>query len=536
MTYDSSRLKSSPDAPSPGATVLRHWLVVLLAAGVGWRLFRYMRCFPFWGDEAYLNTSIMRLDYAELLGPLHYFQVAPLLYLWLQRTAYLLFGGGEFALRFSSLLAGLGALLLFWRLARRQLEPLATNVAVGFFACSYYLVRHTCESKPYAIDLLVATLLIWLAVRWWQTPSSTKWPLLATAVTVPAIWLSYPTVFVACGVSLVALVSSVRSKSKRGWVLWSIYSTLVVASFVTFLSLYALSASERAADSWLEEYWREAFPPRASVGAFLWWLVKIHCGRMFSYPHGGPHFASTLTTLLFLVGAVVLVIRRQGLLVLLFAGTAAATMFAAVLERYPYGGSVRVSIFFAPLICLIAGVGTTVVIDRIVPLRGRDAARGLVGFVLVGLAVFGIARDALVPYKSEEDGHMRDVMREVSQVFCAGDVVAIVNPEEGNPGPPDGPKFHQVLRYYLELYGPVEPTFRRGGPLPAEADWILAYHNQWIGPSRERVAQLASAAGLELTSEQLYPLSRRWPHTLTVYRCTTSVDLSRSTVSGSERD
>lgn len=524
-------------APLAEAAVVRRWLIVLLAVGVCWRLVRYACCFSFWGDEAYLNTSIMRLDWAGLLGPLHYFQVAPLLYLWLQRTIHLVFGGGEYALRASSLLAGLGALLLFWRVARRQLDPLAANVAVGLFACSYYLVRHSCESKPYAIDLFVATLLIWLALRWWQAPSSTKWPLLTTVVAVPAVWLSYPAIFVACGVGLLALVSCVRNRSKRAWIWWSIYGTLVAASFLAFLHLYVASASERAADSWLEDYWRAAFPPRSSVAAFLWWLVEIHCGRMFSYPHGGPHFASTLTTLLFITGSIALLVRRQAALVLLFTGTAAGALFAAALERYPYGGSVRVSIFFAPLICLVAAVGTTVAIDHLVPRRGREAARGFIGLALVGFAVAGMARDVLTPYKSEEDQHMRRVARDVSRLFGPGDVVAVVNPEEGDSGPPDGPKFHQVLRYYFELYGPVEPSFRRGGPLPAEADWILAYHNRWIGPDRERVAQLASVAGLELVSEEVHPLSNRWAHALTVYRCATARSaLSRPGVSGSGRD
>ncbi len=536
MTHNPHRLRSLGDAPARADDVVRNWLIVLLAVGVGWRLLRYLCRFPFWGDEAFLNTSIMRMDYAELLGPLHYFQVAPLLYLWMQRTVYLLFGGGEYALRSCSLLAGIGALLLFWRLARRQLDPLAANVALGFFACSYYLVRHTCESKPYAIDLFVATLLIWLALRWWDTRSSAKWPLLTVITTTAAIWLSYPAVFVAGGVGLLTLVSTIRRKNARSWAWWLLYVALSAASAVMFLLLYAWGASERAADSWLEDYWRDAFPPRSSFAAALWWFVKIHCGRMFAYPHGGPNFASTLTTLLCVTGAIALLIRRQAPLVLLFVGTAAATLFAAALERYPYGGSVRVSIFFAPLICLMAGVGTTVAIHHLVPRRGRDAARGIVGVVLVGLAVFGMARDVLRPYKSAEDRHMRRVMREVSQLVRPGDVVAIVNPEEGSHGPPDGPRFHQVLRYCLELHGSVEPRFRRGGALPAEADWILAYHNQWIGPSPERVAQLARVAGLEIASERVYPVSDRWPSTLTVYRCAPDASLPRAAVPGSERD
>jgi hypothetical protein len=520
MVHDSPTTNSAAVTPATGQAATRNWLIVLLTLGVGWRLLRYLLCFPFWGDEAYLNTSILHRDYAGLLEPLQYSQIAPLLYLWMQRTVFLVFGGGEYALRLSSLLAGSGALLLFWRFARRQLDPLTTTVAIGFFACSYYLVRHTCESKAYASDLFVATLLIWLAARWWEDPSSIKRGLLSTIATVLAVWFSYPAVFVACGVSLVMLVSALRRSDARTWILWLVYNALVAASFLVFWLVFLSIQSAYAADTWLEDYWRMSFPPRASIGAFLWWLVKIHTGRMFAYPQGGPNFASTLTTLLFLVGASALLIRRQGRLVLLFGGVALATMLAALMERYPYGGSVRVSIFFAPLICLIAAVGVTTFIDQLVPPGGRNFARGGVAVALVVLALVGITRDVLVPHKAPEDAYMRAVMRDVSQRFAPNDVVAVLNPEEGTPGPPDGPKFHQVLRYYLELYSPVAPTFRRGRALPAETDWLLRYTGRLGGPDDDRVGQLTRAAGLRLASRQSYPLSDRWPNELTVYRCT----------------
>ena len=41
-----------------------------------------------------------------------------------------------------SLTAGVGALLLFWRLARSHLDPIATNLAVGIFADGYVWPDH----------------------------------------------------------------------------------------------------------------------------------------------------------------------------------------------------------------------------------------------------------------------------------------------------------------------------------------------------------------------------------------------------------
>src|SRR4029453_14983473 len=57
----------------------RRWTLVLLAAGVAWRLVRYGLGFPLWGDEAALLLNVVeRHGYAELLRPLAHEQVAPL--------------------------------------------------------------------------------------------------------------------------------------------------------------------------------------------------------------------------------------------------------------------------------------------------------------------------------------------------------------------------------------------------------------------------------------------------------------------------
>ncbi len=507
------------DVDHPEEVAIRRWLCALLLLGVGWRVLRYGLCFPFWGDEAYLNISILRRDYAGLMEPLHYFQVAPVLYLWIQRTAFNLFGGGEYALRAWSLIAGVASLLLVWRIARAQMEALAANIAVGVSACSYYLVRHTCESKPYAGDLLVATLLIYLAMRWRQARPGVKWPLVCGVVAAASLWLSYPAVFVCVGVSVAALPAAIRAGKPRAWLGWGVYNALVMVSFLAFFWVIEADTVSRSAGSWLEAYWRDAFPPHNGIGSLLAWLAKIHCGRMFAYPHGGTGYGSILTTACFAVGAVVLVVRRRAWLVLLFAGMAAPALVAAWLHRYPYGGSVRVSIYFAPVICMVAAVGVTAVTGWISLRPARDCARGLVGVVLVGIALLGMTKDVIMRCKSPEDLYKRSAMRAVTAQFAPGDIVAIVNPEEGAPAPPVGPKFDQVLRYYLELEHDVPPVFVLD-QLPSATAWILRFEGPAGGPPDELVTSLANAAGLRAESTQQHALSTRWTSELTLYHST----------------
>ena len=87
-------------------------------------------------------------------------------------------------------------------------------LAVGVFAVTYSGLRYAAEVKPYAGDLMVSTLLLWLTVRWWRQPDDTRWLWALVAVVPLALGLSYPAVFVAGGASLA--VAAVLCAPGRG--------------------------------------------------------------------------------------------------------------------------------------------------------------------------------------------------------------------------------------------------------------------------------------------------------------------------------
>ena len=105
-----------------------------LVLGVVVRLIRYLLCFPFRCDESYLACNYLDRGYSDLLKPLCFIQVAPLLYLWVQKTLVLVLGFSEYSLRLYSLLCGIGSLFLFRHLAGRLLQGVAFLLAVGVFA------------------------------------------------------------------------------------------------------------------------------------------------------------------------------------------------------------------------------------------------------------------------------------------------------------------------------------------------------------------------------------------------------------------
>ena len=126
------------------------WLFVAL--GVLIRLVRYLVDYPIWHDEAFLAASLWDRDYAGLLRPLDYGQVAPWLFLAMERTAVNWLGYSEMALRLFPTVCGI------WRassssaiVSGRLVRGPARVLAVAVMATSFYPIRHGAEIKPYAL-------------------------------------------------------------------------------------------------------------------------------------------------------------------------------------------------------------------------------------------------------------------------------------------------------------------------------------------------------------------------------------------------
>lgn len=148
------------------------WIRLFVVYGLGLRIFHYGRNPSMWHDEGALVMNALDKDYGALLGPLRFDEAAPPLFLWRERSIYLVLGDSTFALRLMPLLASCMTLLLLTWLSRRILYAEAVPYAVLLVACSDRLLWHTCEAKPYSLDVFVAALLLTLYCGLTDRPAS----------------------------------------------------------------------------------------------------------------------------------------------------------------------------------------------------------------------------------------------------------------------------------------------------------------------------------------------------------------------------
>jgi hypothetical protein len=463
-----------------GCPSLAQATLIVVVAGLFWRTVRYALAFPLWGDEAFVAVNFLTRDLVGLTRPLEYFQIAPPGFLLVEWLAVHAFGTGERALRLVPYLAGVASLVLFWRFCREVGSRRTGLLAVAMLAASFFPVRHSTEVKPYAIDLLVALMLIaagWAVGR--DLRSYRAW-LALFGVTIVGVWCSYAAVFPAAGVALFLGARIVHERSIRLVALWLSYGLMMTLSwwimFVTFADHQARAAHFLP----LLETWRDAFPPLAEPWRLPWWLLDMHTGYMLAYPYGGNDFGSTLTTLLVVAGCIRMARRRarRPLLFLLLAPLPVA-LVAAALHRYPYGTSTRVMLYMAPAFCLLIGEGIMALLQlRRWTSRGPLIMAGLMALIPLVCTAFNVVS----PYKAYDDVLHRSLASWVASRTAPGDQWVVFN----GASPPPQVKDLMVMpwlqrvggaHFYLLKYAPVplrwEPAPETVQPNTGGKIWLI---------------------------------------------------------------
>jgi hypothetical protein len=404
---------------------IRQLTLWVVAIGFVARLFRYALDGSIWNDEAAVALNLLRRDFEGLTHALDERQVAPVLFLWTERAVMLALGSSGLALRLVPLLFGLAGLALYWDFSRRAARPTAAAFAIGIVAVARWPVMMSSTLKPYTADMLCSTLLMALAVRWRQNPER-SWPLVALSLVVPfCLGMSYPTVFVAGAVSLYLLPAVRQQRDRRSVALFACYNLAALAGFVAVYALVLRQAGDpQTADlkEFMRVYWKHGFPPAAPLD-FFWWAVKIHTGRLMSFPWGDGNGGSTLTALLFLTGVWACFRSGNRSLLVLCLTPFALNFAAAVLRQYPYGACTRLSMHLAPAICLMIGTGLAHLVEAIPLLRKRLAGATT---VLVMFALFGAGEmiaDACKPHREPYGRWMQGLYRELEPQLLPGDTI-----------------------------------------------------------------------------------------------------------------
>jgi hypothetical protein len=391
------------------------WIVpatlAFVALGILTRLVRYLVDYPIWHDEAFLAANFWDRDYADLLRPLDYGQVAPWLFLIVERTAVIWLGYSEMVLRLIPAVCGMLSVLVFHHISGRLLHGRARLLAVAVFAVSFYPIRHGAEIKPYASDLLAALGLLALAIEWLRDRGASRWWWLMTGAVPFLVALSYPVVFVAGGVSLALARPVFQTNRRLVRLAFVAFNLTLVASFIAVYFSFAVFQEAVIGAHYRQGCWAESFPPFERPWTLPIWLLDMHTGTMMAYPVGEKHGGSAVTFLLVVAGAWALYRQDRKAILAMLLTPFALGLLAASLGKYPYGGTARTMQYVTPSICLLMGLGMADLMALIPRDKTRRAvmASSLVALGLLGCGI--VVRDVAEPYRVKQDAATRDFAR-----------------------------------------------------------------------------------------------------------------------------
>jgi hypothetical protein len=375
---------------------------------------------------------------------------------------------------------------MFWLICRDTLRGTARWVALSVFCVSYFSVVEGTRTKGYSIDLLVATVVLWLMLQWELSGHKARY-LAWLAVCAPVfIWVSYTAVFVigAAGVILAgslvkraweaAMGSSAyigamnrgggesggnpavqtlargstalrqRDGQSRGgswladgdWLGWQnglAVLALAASVGVSAWLLYQLNirpALQESHTNGLREVWKGGFPPLAQPWKIPWWLLSVQTGRGFAWPIGDDHFGSTATFILWLTGLVVYWRRGNRRVWVLFVVTQVMALAAAFAGKYPYLQNPRVCFFLGPGICLFVGAGAQYLIFRF----GGNNRRALYCGTALALAIYGLGGlgcDIVLRIREVKGPGIRSTLAEASRLVGPNGQFVVLNDQRG---------------------------------------------------------------------------------------------------------
>jgi len=174
--------------------------VLIIAAGIAYRIIIYFQNRSLFIDEANVGRNIAERSFSQFFETLSYEQYAGPLFLIILKVNTLLLGMTEYALRLWPLIAGIISLILFYQLLKREFSEKWLWFPLLWMGFTWRMFRFSTEVKQYTTDIMVALALLNLVYI--IPPEKLSWRnvLLWGIIGAILIWLSMPVVFILAGV------------------------------------------------------------------------------------------------------------------------------------------------------------------------------------------------------------------------------------------------------------------------------------------------------------------------------------------------
>jgi len=324
-------------------------LAIFVILGVYLRLF-IAPGVDLWYDEAYRAVGYMENGFIHWATVID--NIRPIGYTFLTFIIQKIHNT-DFMLRLPSIIAGIltifGALGLSLRLTKSKFIVLLTSFLVSF---NPTLINFSKEFKPYALELFLHLLIVFLLVLYLQKNSDSRLFILLTASFL-SIFFAYNILFLLPFVFMLVFLKVINDKNNKHFLLICFTAIMIILSFIIIkveLLNTIVDNKETSSEFWGNKY--DVFITDENTtlkDKFVWFLNKT--GNLIEsssknlifidLPENVKNIFNNLlrnvSIILFLIGIFSLIYRKKHLALVIFLLPIISLVIANILKFWPYG-------------------------------------------------------------------------------------------------------------------------------------------------------------------------------------------------------
>jgi hypothetical protein len=354
------RLLSHRKPCSKQCAIEKMTITLILTAGVFISLLQFFYNRSLWVDEAMLALNIIHKNSFELLKPLDYGQVAPILFLQIEQLFSVLLPNTEYGLRIFPLLCFWAAIYPFYKIIKNQLQNVyEVIIALSFFALNSNFILYASEVKQYVMDLFTISSIFYLLIKSYKEERN-KYYVLGIAGSL-SIFLSNiaPIVLFTAGLYLFYF-HIVRLKQKKIFPLIALFTVWLSVFFI----YYYFFIYEHPSRKFMVEYWmgsENAFMPYNSLEDFCKFISAKRAtvfGVLSQFAFVNSPFEIIIQMILLLVslaGLLCLILKKKIGIIILTCTPPALHLFLSAFQLYPF--ALRLILYILPGIMIICSIG-----------------------------------------------------------------------------------------------------------------------------------------------------------------------------------
>lgn len=323
---------------------------LILFAGAALAIIQFFYNRSLWLDESVLALNIIHKSHFELLKPLNYTQVAPILFLQIEKIFSELIPNSEFGLRLFPLISYLLSLSLFYKIIKKIHQNYYTIIfSLSLFVFNATLFYYSSEVKQYMSDVLVLTSVYYFILKDYKNPKYKYYYLGIIGAIIIFLSNVAPIILFTAGIYL--LYEYLRYE-KKYFLNLTVISVVWASSFLLYYFLFIHSHPSR---NIMLAIWSSAFMPANPLDIKFYYFLFEKANMIVHSLFQFGRYSGIILSVLILTGIISLIRKRRMDIIILTVTPLILHLILSGIKLYPF--DTRLILYTCPCIIIICSFG-----------------------------------------------------------------------------------------------------------------------------------------------------------------------------------